>query len=366
MAMTETFRSALAIDEDGLSAVDTLAEQLALMGSGGSVGFLYVTDRLAGDLSAMVERLTLLTGIGDWVGTIGYGVIAGGEAAFDQPAAAAMVGAWPAAHYQLFDSVPSEEWALPPDGGLATAIVHVDPRNRQAETLLRSLSANAGAYLFGGITASRADRFDQIAGNVTDGGASGLLLSPQVPVSIGVTQGCSPIGPARTITAAREGLILEIDGESPLYALLADLSAAGVTDLRRLSNSLHAGLPIANSEPYDYLVRNLIGIDPERGVIQIAEEVETGQRILFCQRDRAAAEADLMAMAKRTRARIERVRGGVYISCIARGPNLFKSAQAEIDLLQDALGNVPLVGFYANGEVARDRIYGYTGVLALF
>lgn len=366
MAMTETFRVALAVDEDGLAAADTIAEQLSLMGTGGSVGFIYATDRLAGDLSDIVQRLTLRTGIKDWVGTVGYGVIAGNDAAFDQPALAAMVGTWPTSHYQLFDCVPTEDWALPPDGGLATAIVHVDPRNRQADTLLRSLSANAGAYLFGGITASRSDRFDQIAGMVTDGGASGLLLSSDVPVSIGVTQGCSPIGPTRTITAAREGLILEIDGESPLHALLADLSAAGITDLRRLSNSLHAALPIANSEPYDYLVRNLIGIDPDRGVIQIAHEVETGQRILFCQRDRAAAEADLIAMAKRTRARIEKVRGGIYVSCVARGPNLFKSAKAEVALLQEALGDVPLVGFYANGEVARDRIYGYTGVLALF
>ena len=31
-----------------------------------------------------------------------------------------------------------------------------------------------------------------------------------------------------------------------------------------------------------------------------------------------------------------------------------------------ALGDVPLAGFYANGEISHNRLYGYTGVLTLF
>ena len=87
---------------------------------------------------------------------------------------------------------------------------------------------------------------------------------------------------------------------------------------------------------------------------------------MFCRRDRAAAEADLAAMARRVRARVDQVRGAVYVSCLARGPNTFESAEAEIAILQHALGDVPLIGFYANGEISHDRVYGYTGVLALF
>jgi small ligand-binding sensory domain FIST len=363
---TDPFRVALAIDTVADRAADSIAEQLSLMGDGGTIGFVYVTDKLASEVSAIIQRLILRTGIKDWVGTVGFGVFAGRMAAYDKPAIAAMVGSWPVDRYQLFDCIPSEDWKLAPDGALATAVVHLDPRNRQSDSLLRSLSANSGAYLFGGLTASRGAQFDQIAGVITDGGASGLLLAPEIPVAIGITQGCSPIGPARTITAARDNLVIEIDGESPLHALLNDLSSAGISDLKALSNSLHAGLLVANSDTGDYLVRNLTGIDAERGVIEIGEQVENGQRILFCQRDRAAAEADLTRMAKQLRARVEQVRGAIYISCIARGPNLFESANAEIALLQEALGDVPLVGFYANGEIARDRIYGYTGVLALF
>ncbi len=363
---TDPFRVAMAIDTVADRAADSVAEQLSLMGDGGSIGFVYVTDKLAPAMSDIVQRLILRTGIKDWVGTVGYGVFAGRMAAYDKPAVAAMIGSWPTDFYQLFDCIPSEDWKLAPDGALAKAIVHVDPRNRQSDSLLRSLSANSGAYLFGGVTASRGAQYDQVAGIVTDGGASGLLLAPEIPVAIGITQGCSPIGPARTITAARDNLIIEIDGESPLHALLNDLSAAGISDLRTLSNSLHAGLLVANSDTGDYLVRNLTGIDAERGVIEIAEQIENGQRILFCQRDRASAETDLTRMARQLRGRVEQVRGALYISCIARGPNLFESANAEIGLLQEALGDVPLVGFYANGEIARDRIYGYTGVLALF
>jgi len=60
------------------------------------------------------------------------------------------------------------------------------------------------------------------------------------------------------------------------------------------------------------------------------------------------------------------VRGALYHSCVARGANLFGSVGAEMDLIRHNLGELPLIGFHANGEIARDRIYGHTGVLTLF
>ena len=59
-------------------------------------------------------------------------------------------------------------------------------------------------------------------------------------------------------------------------------------------------------------------------------------------------------------------RAGLYFSCVARGPNLFGPQSRELAMIRDALGDFPLAGFFGNGEIAHDRVYGYTGVLALF
>ena len=130
--------------------------------------------------------------------------------------------------------------------------------------------------------------------------------------------------------------------------------------------TLHVALMVPNCDTGDYQVRNLAGIDTESGVIAIGDRVEPGQKLFFSRRDRAAAVHDLQAMARKVHARTAGINGALYVSCCGRGPHLFSSAGQEIGLVQDVLGDVPLVGFYANGEIAGDRIYGYTGVLAIF
>jgi small ligand-binding sensory domain FIST len=366
MLSLDPFAAALATGEDALRAAETVGKELARSGSQGTLGFVYVTDKLKADFSAIVECLREHTGVEHWVGTIGFGVIAGRGAVFDKPAIAAMICTWPKDQLDFYDHLspppPADEKAF----GMPTAIVHVDPRNRQFDTLLRSIATRSGAYLVGGITASRTNHFDQVASRPAEGGLSGVLLSPDIPVSIGVTQGCSPVGPARTITATQENLVLKLDEDAPLQALLKDLAATEESDLRRVLESLHVALPVANCDTGDYVVRNIIGIDTSNGCIAIADNIEPGQKMFFCQRDRTAATKDLSVMAEKLRRRTDQVHGALYISCCARGPHLFESAEEEIALLQTALGNVPLVGFYANGEIAGDRIYGYTGVLALF
>ncbi|HYP58499.1 MAG TPA: FIST C-terminal domain-containing protein [Beijerinckia sp.] len=361
----DPFRAAIAVDDDPGRAANKLADDLAGQGSGGTVGFIYVTDRLGANLSSLVETLRHKTGIESWIGTIGLGVIGGRSGAFDQPAVAAMICGWPKDQFALYDRV-APPFKISPDAfGIPTAIVHVDPRH-PFDGELKALSAASGAYLLGGLSASRTRRFDQVAGKMTEGGISGLLLGPDVSVAIGVSQGCSPIGPIRTITETQDNLVTSLDGVPPLQALLVDLAVAKEDELRQLLLSLHVGLPVPNCDTGDYVVRNIAGINTENGYIAVADEVRPGQKLFFCRRDRAAATKDLRTMAAKLRGRMEKVHGALYVSCCARGPNLFDSAAEEVELVQEQLGGVPLVGFYANGEIAGDRVYGYTGVLALF
>jgi len=359
----DRFRAALVIDEDPVRAADRIADALVAQGDGGSIGFVYITDKLKSDLAPIVATLAQKTGVANWVGTIGFGVIGGREGAYNQPAIAAMIAGWPQEQFKLFDRAGPEDLRFA--DGMATAIVHVDPRQPFDEAL-QGLAARSGAYLFGGLTASRTRRFDQVAGPLTEGGVSGIALSPETEVAIGVSQGCSAIGPVREITDMRDSLITALDGEPPLQALLRDLAVAPDSDPRKLLQSLHVGLPVPNCDTGDYVVRNIAGIDTDKGLIAVADHVAPGQKMFFCRRDRAAATKDLLAMAQKLRKRTATARGALYVSCCARGPNLFDSAAEEVELVQSCLGDIPLVGFFANGEIAGDRVYGYTGVLALF
>jgi small ligand-binding sensory domain FIST len=365
MRSAEAFRTALAIDPDPAAAAAEVVARLAEQGSGGALGFVYVSDRIKSDMPSIVEVLRAGTGVEQWVGTVGLGVIAGRQASFNEPAVAAMIAPWPQSAFQVYDGVPAKPFA--PDAlGIATAIVHVDPRNRQFDDLLKSLASSSQAYLLGGLTASRTKLFDRMAGERAKEGVSGLFLSSEIPVSIGVSQGCSPIGPTRTITETHDGLVAAVDGQPALKALLDDLSAIQEVDLRTALQALHVGLPVPHCDTGDYVVRNIAGIDTQKGYVGVADDVEPGQTMFFCQRNREAAAKDLTAMARKVRARTQNPRGALYVSCCARGPNMFESANEEVEIVQSVLGDIPMIGFYANGEIAGDRIYGYTGVLALF
>jgi small ligand-binding sensory domain FIST len=347
-------------------AVESCVAQLGAPRPNETFGVVYANDRFVESLQAIVDHLTEATGITNWIGTVGIGVIAGKTAHYDEPALAVMTASLPRDSFTLFDCVASDALKLDGDARPPVGLVHVDPRNPKAAELVAEIAKTSGAYLIGGLTAARGQRFDQVAGVVTDGGVSGALFAPGVTAATGLTQGCAPIGPARTITLAQDNVVMEIDGAPALDALREDLSGSPGQDLKRIGGTIFAGFPVPHSDVGDYLVRNLVGLDLERGWLAVGETVEMRQPIMFCRRDRAAAEADLARMAKRVRARVKQVRGAIYVSCLARGPNTFASADAEIAILQDALGDVPLIGFYANGEISHDRIYGYTGVLALF
>ncbi|WP_298324837.1 FIST C-terminal domain-containing protein, partial [Asticcacaulis sp.] len=185
----------------------------------------------------------------------------------------------------------------------------------------------------------------------------------------GLTQGCTPIGPVRTITRADAQVVMEIDGAPALAALKTDIGPELAGDLRRIGGLIMAGLPVRGDDRGDRLVRDLTAIDLERGWIAIGETTTNGQPIQFCRRDAQAAEADLVRMLNGLQRRLPAgslPRAGIYISCVARGARLFGREEVEIDLIRRHLGHFPLTGFFAGGEISNAQLYGYTGVLTLF
>jgi len=110
-----------------------------------------------------------------------------------------------------------------------------------------------------------------------------------------------------------------------------------------------------------------VGIDPANRLLAIGEMVRPGASVMFCKRDPGTANEDMERMLESMRKGLyTRPRGGVYYSCLGRGASLFGPDSGELKLLREGLGEFPLVGFFCNGEISHNRLYGYTGVLTLF
>lgn len=353
--------------------------ELAGRRPGENIGFLYATDYLAPHLGEILAKLRAETGIADWIGTTGIGIGARGEAGeaveyYDRPALALMVGALPEGSFRVFEPVHgglgpfrSENAAWLAAAQPLLGIVHGDPRNPLTPGIVSELAEATGSFLVGGLTSSRAGGFPQIADAVVEGGVSGALFAAGVSVATGLSQGCSPIGAAHEITDAEENVVKSLDGRPALEVLSADVGEVLARQLHRVAGYIHVALPIEGSDVADYLVRNLIGIDREKGWLAVGELVEPGRRLMFVRRDRDAAERDLKRMLENVARRAGGpIKGGIYFACVARGANLFGTNSEELSLVAEALGPAPLVSFLANGEICRDRLYGYTGVLTLF
>lgn len=374
--MSGNFASAHASGTHWAEITRACVAELGKLARENALGFVYVTDHLAGDLDAIVDQLRLSTGIENWIGTVGIAITgqttdAPAEEYIDEPAISLMVGQFPADSFRLLEPVGGnsrlralQSWREARQPGIA--LVHADPRNPQLTELMQQLSDDAGLYLIGGLSSSRGP-LPQVAGQVGESGLSGALLAGDIPVVTAHSQGCSPIGPTHTITKAEDNIIMEIDGRPALDIFREEIGEVLARDMRKVAGFIFAALPIAGSDTGDYLVRNLTGIDNNKGWIAIAAEIAAGDSILFTRRDRNTALADLERMLERLKQRIDRpIRGGLYVSCIARGPNLFGFDAAETRLIAKHLGQFPLTGFFANGEISHDRIYAYTGVLTLF
>jgi small ligand-binding sensory domain FIST len=386
-------------------------------GAAPTLGWIYLTEALAAQAEALIAELQQRWPGVEWVGASGVGIAAGGVEYFDEPALSLMLTDLPRERFRLFSGTR-------PLGAFAahTAQVHADPGTADLAELIHDMSARtATGYLFGGL-ASGQSRWLHIAGDALSGGLSGVAFDASVALVSRVTQGCQPVGPERRVDAAERNVITRLDGMPALDVLLRDLQIEGI-DTRAALPTLRQTLvglrdaaqegPTGN-EPHgsatrsafdavahrgtnmrafgaDTRVRNLIGLDPGQRGIAIADVAQAGMRLAFCTRNTEAARRDLMRICAEVREEVEPeslplpatlrtgavagdaapaslsgIAGAVYVSCAGRGGAHFGAPSAELAIVRHALGDVPLVGFFAAGEIARHHLYGYTGVLTVF
>lgn len=346
-----------------------------------TLGWCYLSDYYAAHAEAILLALQQEWPEIAWVGTNGVGVSASGVEYFDEPAMVLMGAPLPRSAFRLFSGRKPLPGAAS-DFVAHTALVHAEGGTPDLQDLLRELSSRtATGYLFGGLSSAR-NRAIHIADSVLTGGLSGVLFGPEVGLISRVTQGCQPIGPARTITRSDRNLLFTLDGRPALDCVLQDLGLDREAPLETVADALSstlAGLSASGDDaPHrpgtfgaDTLVRHVIGVDVQHRVLAVADMAEPGMQLAFCTRNAAAARADLIRIASEIRAEIgggaaARAAGAVYVSCSGRGGPHFGAPSAELQIVRSELGDLPLAGFFAGGEIARDHLYGYTGVLTVF
>lgn len=259
-------------------------------------------------------------------------------------------------------------------------LAFIDPFHLDAESWLRSWNKNYAAVpTYGGLASGEfSEQRTQIYldGQVYEDGGVALAVSGDVTLAGVVSQGCTPIGEAWTLTRVEQNLIRHI-GNRPAYAVLAEtVQKLSAEDQRKAQGNLHIGLVVneylEDFHRGDFLVRNLLGGDPNSGVLAVGALPRMGQTIQFQRRDADAASEDMNQLLAVTKSGLGAtpVYGGCLFCCNGRGKNLFGRLSHDAELVQAHFGPTGLSGFFCNGEIGpvgqKNYLHGFTAALALF
>jgi small ligand-binding sensory domain FIST len=371
----------LAVQEAAKQAMDRLS------GKADIVVMFATTDHLPG-LQHSLRSLGTITGTSEIVGCSGLGVLTGEEESEGTSGVAVMAMSSDVirAHPFLHDSLRDH------DGEVGAQIAQklaahrpsviamlTDGYNCRPEALLAGLEQQEPFTPLVGAAASENGSVGQTCqfygDRVVTNGVTGFALSGSLRAHIDITQGCQPVGQPMTITRAQGNLILEIDGRPAFEVFHGIIGKPFQQDLRRALAFVFVGLPPDPSQtdiqPGQYLVRNIIGLDPDKGILAVGQNVAVGQPMIFTLRDGQRAREDLEQMLQRQRQSLagRAPRMALYFNCCARGSSLYGIPGIDTAYIKNALGDVPMVGFFGNFELGplagRNHLLTYTGVLAL-
>ncbi len=331
-------------------------------------------------LSEVHERLAPRSLIGCGAG----GVVGAGREIEEGPGAVVWALAAPEAeiathHFEvepLADGVALRGLPAPAELGDALLLL-ADPYTFSAEVLLAQLNATRpGMPVLGGLASAAAAGSAALFrdGEVLHGGAVACSLAgvPFVPC---VSQGATPVGPEMTITAAEGNVIFELASTPAIERLRAAIGELGAREQRLAGEGLMLGLVIDENQPAyergDFLVRPIIGADPDAGTLALGERVRVGQTVRMHVRDGATADEDLRD-ALRAQAQAlgtSGAAGALLFTCNGRGSHMFEIPDHDASAVEDALG-APAGGFFCAGEIGpvggRNFLHGFTATIAVF
>jgi small ligand-binding sensory domain FIST len=252
-----------------------------------------------------------------------------------------------------------------------------DTYNLNPDAMLQALARELPgvAVVGGGATedGTIGETFQFCGDVVSSNSASGMLLSGDLEFNIGASLACTPLGPAHRVTAARDGLIMELDGR-PAFEIFAETAGPLAANLRRALSFVFLGIPtdpdVKRLDRGNYFVRGIIGASPEHGVLAVAHRPHNGDLVGFVLRDAERAREDLKATLGDLHSRIGHAPAfGLYFNCVSRGCGLYQIPDHDSAYIAKYLGRIPIAGFFTGFEIGptagRTRLLEYSGVLAL-
>lgn len=384
--------TALSTNDDAVAAVRDVGEALTadLQGTRADLVVAFASPQWS---EAAQELAALLAGRfpkAEVIGCTGAGVIGGGREVEGDRALAVTAASLPGVQVQGFhvsyadlpDEVDDPEaWrallGLGPDAS-PSFIVLPDPYSFDPRAFLAGMDATwPGSVKLGGL-ASGGGRPGEHAlfyrGEAKRSGAVGVALTGDVVVDTAVAQGCRPIGVPMFVTSGGGNIIRQLDGK-PAVAVLTELvKRLPPADRALARHSLFVGVVMDDSRiehrQGDFLIRNLMGVDPDTGAIAVATQLQMHDVAQFHLRDAQTSAEDLAAVLGR-HVDGPQPAGALLFSCTGRGSGLYGSPDHDSRIFHDKLGaEVPLTGFFCNGEIGpvggRTHLHGYTSSFGLF
>jgi small ligand-binding sensory domain FIST len=265
------------------------------------------------------------------------------------------------------------------DDDLRAVIMLADPFSTPITRLLPAITTcgESGAVpVVGGLSSGASQPGNNVLvldDKIVTSGALGVTVSGAFGLDIIVSQGCRPIGKPVVITKAQSNVIQELGG-SPAVDVIQKLPAElDEREQALLSGGLLVGTVINEYKERfgrgDFLVRNILGFDKEHGAIAVGDMPRVGQTVQFHVRDADTAHEDLQLLLDAQQLK-EPPLGGLLFTCNGRGSRLFKGQHHDIKTIRERLGEIPLAGCFAAGEIGpvgeRSFLHGHTASLAVF
>ncbi len=259
-------------------------------------------------------------------------------------------------------------------------LVLADPHSFETETYLKGLdrvyplATKIGGLASGGGRAGGSALYldDQIlrSGCVT------LALTGDIDVDTVVAQGCRPIGDPMFVTMSHENLVREIDGRSAREMVTSLFERLRPPDRELFGESLFLGLAMRPDSsqylPGDFLIRNILGMDPQSGALWVNANIPPNSVIQFHLRDAATSAYDLERTLTDYRASrvIEPQSGALLFSCNGRGTGLYGQPDHDSNAFRRLVADLPLGGFFCSGEIGPVQnstyVHGFTSAFAVF
>lgn len=379
------------------AVTDVVERASSLLQAEADLGLVFISSAFTSEYPRLIPLLQERLSVPSLIGCSGGGIIGMTQRGQMQelegsPALSLTLAHLPGVKVQTFHVVaeelpdldsPPDAWidliGVPPDSQQQFILLS-EPFSSRINDLLQGLDfAYPGSITVGGQASG-----SQIGGRIGlfcnnrlyREGTVGIALSGNIVLETIVAQGCRPIGKPYQVSKAERNIVLELEDQPPLEVLRDLIESLGESDRQLAQHSLFVGVARdefkQNLEQGDFLIRNLLGIDPKVGAIAIADRVRPGQRIQFHLRDAQTSAEDLKWLLQRYQKQTNEhpaAAGALMFSCLGRGEGLYGQPNFDSQLFSQYLNNIPLGGFFCGGEIGpvggSTFLHGYTSVFGI-